>query len=555
MEAMEMDFYEITPREQKALEVVERSMASVSLVGTLIIFVTFVIFPAFRKPINRLIVYASFGNVMCSIAALISVDGISSGMTSGLCQFQGFLIQMFMCADSLWTFCMALNVYLTFFKNYLAADLKRLEKWYFLLCYGIPLVPALVFLLVDAVEGRGIYGPATLWCWISVEWDWMRVAFFYGPVWVVITLTTSIYVWTGRDIFKQRAALRAFSKNRPEPPPAVGKSSSTSSNSTVTKVVDIEVKTERIDLPIVDGMIPGNESQESFGSAGSLKDGVPAHANYPYEWQVSAERRIYDQNPSTRCSATVTAERRNPDDEESALRSAPPAKTPTTPGPRRYGNANAALNANRAAWGYAKVSLLMFVAMIIVWGPSTIYRVYSLVRPEDPQIPLQIAAACVLPMQGFWNTVIYLTTSWPQCKSAWRELRGHPPSDGPLNLFAQLRQRRETCRLARSLFDASAQTLGPHKDSNRPSTRRARPGSHLKMSFVDALRYGPGSEYDGDGTSRPVSRMSSIKESSSTDTEPEGRKSFNFGEFTLQPPAAAAPARSGDRTEKPLPKL
>ena len=28
-----------------------------------------------------------------------------------------------------------------------------------------------------------IYGNATLWCWIDSEWDYLRIATFYGPVW------------------------------------------------------------------------------------------------------------------------------------------------------------------------------------------------------------------------------------------------------------------------------------------------------------------------------------------------------------------------------------
>lgn len=57
---------------------------------------------------------------------------------------------------------MALNVYLTFFKNYTANDLRGLEKWYFVFCYGVPLIPAVVFLALDATANLGIYGYATV---------------------------------------------------------------------------------------------------------------------------------------------------------------------------------------------------------------------------------------------------------------------------------------------------------------------------------------------------------------------------------------------------------
>lgn len=78
---------------------------------------------------------------------------------------------------------MALNVYLTVFKKYTTKRLKNLELTYICACYGIPSVPALVFLFLSNGNGGHIYGPATLWCWISDEWQFMRIVSFYGPVW------------------------------------------------------------------------------------------------------------------------------------------------------------------------------------------------------------------------------------------------------------------------------------------------------------------------------------------------------------------------------------
>jgi hypothetical protein len=66
-----------------------------------------------------------------------------------------------MSADALWSFCMALNVYLIFYKGYSAKDLKDMEKWYFLLCYGLPLPLAVALLLVETEERGKIYGPST----------------------------------------------------------------------------------------------------------------------------------------------------------------------------------------------------------------------------------------------------------------------------------------------------------------------------------------------------------------------------------------------------------
>jgi len=90
----------------------------------------------------------------------------------------------FMCADALWTLAMACNVYLTFYYKFDAEKLRTMEKWYFLGCYGVPFIPALVYIFIDT-NGHRMYGNATLWCWVSGSYDYMRIATFYGPVWFV----------------------------------------------------------------------------------------------------------------------------------------------------------------------------------------------------------------------------------------------------------------------------------------------------------------------------------------------------------------------------------
>ena len=78
---------------------------------------------------------------------------------------------------------MALNVLLTFYYKFGAEQLRHLEKWYFLFCYGLPFIPAFIYIWVSTPEKGRMYGNATLWCWISSEWDVFRIATFYGPVW------------------------------------------------------------------------------------------------------------------------------------------------------------------------------------------------------------------------------------------------------------------------------------------------------------------------------------------------------------------------------------
>lgn len=89
------DHVTMSPSEAQlsAISLTERICSAVSLVGTFIIVTTFISSRSFRKPINRLVFYASWGNIMANIATLISQSGIHAGVGSSLCQFQAFLIQ------------------------------------------------------------------------------------------------------------------------------------------------------------------------------------------------------------------------------------------------------------------------------------------------------------------------------------------------------------------------------------------------------------------------------------------------------------------------------
>lgn len=92
-------------------------------------------------------------------------------------------INRFMPADAFWTLTMAINVYLTFYYKFDAERLRKMEVWYLIGCYGVPFVPAFIFIFVKNAQGQRIYGNATLWCWVSPDYDILRIATFYGPVW------------------------------------------------------------------------------------------------------------------------------------------------------------------------------------------------------------------------------------------------------------------------------------------------------------------------------------------------------------------------------------
>jgi len=135
----------------------------VSLVGIAFVISTFLFSKSFNKPINRLIFFASFGNMGSNIAALIADAGPLAGNNAPLCQFQAFLVQMFLGVDCYWAFCMAINVYLVFFRGYTVERLRSLDLRYLIACYGLSFVPAFVFIFISNRSQGHIYGNAIIW--------------------------------------------------------------------------------------------------------------------------------------------------------------------------------------------------------------------------------------------------------------------------------------------------------------------------------------------------------------------------------------------------------
>ena len=103
---------------------------------------------------------------------------------------------------------------------------------------------------------------------------------------------------------------------------------------------------------------------------------------------------------------------------------APPIP-PSTPGPRAQAHRQkrkAAHEANSAAWSYTKCAILFFAAMLVTWVPSSANRFYSIIHQNQTSSPLEYMSAFVLPLQGFWNAIIYLATSWHAAKLYWAEM-------------------------------------------------------------------------------------------------------------------------------------
>ncbi|KAL8790043.1 MAG: hypothetical protein Q9195_006545 [Heterodermia aff. obscurata] len=339
--------------------------------------------------------YASIGNTFCNVGTLISLTGVRAGQDSHICQFQSFMIQFFLPADALWNLAMAMNVYLTLFRKYNAEQLKALEWRYHIMCYGTTFVIALCYLLVDTSSRGKIYGPATLWCWIDIKWVALRIITCYGPAWICIMASFTIYLLAGREIFTKRKQLREFSNSNRPAYVAV------ENPFTSFKTTEVHVTSELADTPF----------QGTSSIVGKM-DGTGGATSSP-------DLRQY--------SVTINCTPASPTIPSPSLRPKTWMSSTATSSHRvelQRRNNRAALEANTAAWGYTKCAILFFISLLVTWVPSSINRVYSLVYPERISVHFTYASAVVLPLMGFWNSVIYITTSWAACKSLLRNAIG-----------------------------------------------------------------------------------------------------------------------------------
>ncbi|CAJ2508105.1 Uu.00g092910.m01.CDS01 [Anthostomella pinea] len=400
-----------------SINIIERVGSVFSLLGCVFIIVTFSCSNAFHKPINRLVFYASFGNMMTNVGTLMATQYTHQVNSFG-CQFQAFLIQMFLPADAFWTLAMAVNVYLTFYFKFDATKLRKMEIWYLIICYGVPFVPALTFIFLSKPEAGRMYGDATLWCWVSSGWDIFRIATFYGPVWVVILITFFIYIRAGREIYRKRRQLHKFggSSSAHDPEAMTGDdlySVKTTEISVTTESADVAQEEQGIDL-------------RPLGRSASVSGPEPTK-NPAYSVTISSNAKG-DRRSQI---APVSSSPSNNNDNNADIQ--PP---PTARGRPRTKRRN--FEANNAAWSYTKCAILFFTALLVTWIPSSANRVYSVIHVGDTSIPLEYMSALVLPLQGFWNALIYMVTSWTAVKLFFSDIgrraqkrpaSSHYPSD------------------------------------------------------------------------------------------------------------------------------
>ncbi|KAF4630333.1 hypothetical protein G7Y89_g7807 [Cudoniella acicularis] len=327
------------------LGIVGRCASILSILGIATIISAFCFSRQFRNPIHRLIFINALYNLFDVTATTISLSGPEAGNSSALCQFQGFLMQMFPLTDVLWTLAMACDVYLMVFYRYEAEDLHRLEIKYIGVITSFTLIPAATFLFIHNAERGPMYG--------SVTWVMFRIIFFYGPIWLIIAIAMILYCLVGIEILKQRRVFKSLGNEYVTLDTIVSANNASikhsTDNNTEAKIVEANVQTEAVHIANLHAI------EKEISVPSSLKSSSHPQPP-PCDSIASSSDRI-----------------------------------------RRHSMANSSPVSFRQ---FVLMPLMFFVVLLAIWVAPTTNRISAFVNPQIVSYPLLLAVGLTGSLRG-----------------------------------------------------------------------------------------------------------------------------------------------------------
>ncbi|KAG6006999.1 hypothetical protein E4U21_006519 [Claviceps maximensis] len=341
---------------------IERTGASLSMAAIVLTVIAYLSFNKLKTTPNTFLVFASVANAGASIASMIGYDGLRMGVNSTLCQAQGFIFEWFMQADPWWSCAMAVNVFLVFFNNADPSLFQRYTWVYCIICFGGPLLPAIVLLSVRGDPKGPMIGDA---------------------------------------------ALRNFED--PEPMRDRGNASLSESESTNSGEM-FPRRNAYYGTAFTEVNITVAEPEFSFEDISAFPTSVHR-----------APSRVSRHNSQAEFSAMPTQTV-----ETTCSFSGGTADRATRFGRLGTLSATASMKLKRldpVKMSYLRTSFIFGLSVLITWIPSSVNRLYSLANQGQVSYPLSVASGCVLPLQGVWNAIIFFTTSWRAVQAETRALK------------------------------------------------------------------------------------------------------------------------------------
>ncbi|KAL2267366.1 hypothetical protein VTJ83DRAFT_4643 [Remersonia thermophila] len=417
--------HELDAHQLWLLTFVTRFASTLSALGVITIITTFALSRHFRNPMHRLIVINAFYNALDVVCTMISTSGWKDGDASPLCQFQGFLNQMFPVADVMWTLAMAINVYLIVFNSYDASMLRKLEWKYAVAITTFCFIPAFVGLFISTPEKGPFYGGVTLWCAIGRKWVLFRIVIYYVPIWIGIIVTIVLYLIVGIEIVRRRRILRSISRTN-----------STSLSSIGVLDMDDTIGARAPGARASQPPPPPPDSRETYITI----EYSPRSADGADGFSVDLDSDMDDRSPRTTTwvespggsSAGSANDKRRTKKKHytpSTTHINPPARDRsrrrnTIPGLPSTTTSIQAADPGSAASSlsfrqYILMPLFFFIALLLVWMCPSTNRVAVFANPDFFSYELHLMVGITGSLRGFWNGIVFIVVgmrSWRRRK-------------------------------------------------------------------------------------------------------------------------------------------
>eukprot|EP01121_Diplochlamys_sp_Union-15-3_P016615 TRINITY_DN5690_c0_g2_i3.p1 TRINITY_DN5690_c0_g2~~TRINITY_DN5690_c0_g2_i3.p1 ORF type:complete len:262 (-),score=-4.66 TRINITY_DN5690_c0_g2_i3:87-872(-) len=180
----------ITAEELDLIRTVMIVLNSISLVASFIVIITYL---RFKRDFPRsLALFFSIGSFLLALVFLSQFVTLNQQRfihDHVSCVLQGFFLTYIGNVTILWFLFIALDVYITIVLVKNVIYQRRLQIWFHIIAWGLPIILASIPLI------RREYSNRQLWCWISDHngglWEFLC---FYGPMALIAIIAS--YCWT-----------------------------------------------------------------------------------------------------------------------------------------------------------------------------------------------------------------------------------------------------------------------------------------------------------------------------------------------------------------------
>jgi len=193
---MVVDTTELPPDQEAVIGILISVSGALSAIGCLFIIVSYCLFRVWRHFHLRLILFLTICDLAACITSIFGTKTRREPFPPIACYSSAALLQLSSLSSFLWTACIAHTLDQVIRKG--NDKVERFEKYYHLICWGIPIGCDIYLWLTHRL------GDADLWCWILPGQDAYRFGMFYIPLSLVIVYNVITYFMVTRKLKKEQ---------------------------------------------------------------------------------------------------------------------------------------------------------------------------------------------------------------------------------------------------------------------------------------------------------------------------------------------------------------